>query len=516
MSLSHVGAYTRQTRAYEPDDPALRKKKISKLKLGELEHITREVRDLHKALMRALPESVFEPGFVPKLRDLLHRYVAMDLDLWLHSVRVLRRSELKGLIPGTTFLAVIGLAPLSEKIIVEVDLRFVYRVVDKLLGGNGIAIDIHRPLTEIEQGVFSYVVLKALALFQEAAVSPEQVALRLEDMRHDLRATADIVRHEDLWICASWKLNFDLDVGYVRALVPASLARRVLTQFPPADSVIMQRLHNRIRQRMVRLAGVTVEASIQAGRIELTKTDIRALDEGDIVLLEGSQLRIGGGQLSGRAQMTLGTGRRGILHGALQTQGHQVVFTIERIEISPAPAEHDPVVHHGEHANPEEVIAEYEDPHPGDEANDGAGTADDVEDEDYGIDDENMGDDEEYQEEGYEGEEGFEEQGGYSDQAYGEAGAGAEEVPIDDNDNLAEAEPLLGDIPVPVIVELGRVQLTADEVIRLRPGQIIELGRSPADPVDLVVAGKLLAKGELVEIEGALGVKLLSLVKDQG
>jgi flagellar motor switch protein FliM len=58
------------------------------------------------------------------------------------------------------------------------------------------------------------------------------------------------------------------------------------------------------------------------------------------------------------------------------------------------------------------------------------------------------------------------------------------------------------------------VQLTADEVIRLRAGQIIELGRSPADPVDLVVAGKLLAKGELVEIEGSLGVKILSLVKD--
>lgn len=58
------------------------------------------------------------------------------------------------------------------------------------------------------------------------------------------------------------------------------------------------------------------------------------------------------------------------------------------------------------------------------------------------------------------------------------------------------------------------MQLTADEVIRLRAGQIIELGRSPVDPVDLVVAGKLLAKGELVEIDGALGVKILKLVKE--
>ncbi len=64
------------------------------------------------------------------------------------------------------------------------------------------------------------------------------------------------------------------------------------------------------------------------------------------------------------------------------------------------------------------------------------------------------------------------------------------------------------------MVELGRVQLTADEIIRLRSGHIMELGRSPADPVDLVVNGKLLAKGELVEIEGSLGVKILSLMKE--
>lgn len=508
--MVNASAYTRQSRAYEPDDPDLKRKKIKRFKLGELEHIPREHRDLHRAMLHAMPEAFFERSFIHRIREVLTRYTNMDIDLWLHSVRLLRRSEVAALVPGISFIALIGLAPLPEKVLVEVDLRFVYRVVDRLLGGNGIAIDIHRPLTEIEQGVFSYVILKVLGLFYEGVVSPDQVAIRLEDMRHDLKSAADIVRREEHWVCVSWKMNFDLDVGYVRAFVPSGLARRVFGTKPSADTAIMKRMHDRIRRRMGRLSGVLVEAGIEGGRIELKKAEILGLGPGDIVLLEGTELQVSNRAIEGFATMSLGLARHGLIRGRVYTQGDGLVFEITKIEIKEVPAEHDPKIHHGELANPEEVIAEYEDPQ--EQANDGAPSRDDVDDEDFGIDDENEGDEEEYEEEQqYEGEQGYEDQQGYEGE---QAEGGGEEIPIDDNDNLAEAEPLLGDIPIAVIVELGRVQLTADEVIRLRAGQIIELGRSPTDPVDLVVAGKLLAKGELVEIEGALGVKILSLVKD--
>jgi flagellar motor switch protein FliM len=509
-----IGAYTRQVRAYEPDDPALRKKRIKRFRRGELERISRDVLDLHKAMLRAMPEGVFDHDFTRKVGEVVHRYAGMDIDLWLDSVRVLKRTELRALIPGITLINVIGLAPLAEKALLEVDLRFVYRVVDKLLGGNGMAIDIHRPLTEIEQGVFSYVVLKVLALFhQEAIVSPEQVAIRLEDMRSDLKSAADIIRHEEIWVCAAWKMNFDLDVGYIRVLVPASLARRILSASPPQDAGIQKRVHDRIRRRMNRLAGVVVDAPVEAGRIELTRDQFESLDPGDIVFFDATSLRLEQSEPAGEAQMLVGVGRRAIIHGNVRSEGQpgaaredkQLVFEISRLEIREVPPEHDPVVYHGEEKNPEEVIAEYED-HGDGESDDGTSTKDEEIDEDFGLDDENEGDDEEY--EGEEGQAYQEGEAGYDDQG------GGEEVPIDDSDNLAEAEPLLGDIPIAVIVELGRVQLTADEVIRLRAGQIIELHRSPVDPVDLVVAGKLLAKGELVEIDGALGVKILNLVKE--
>ncbi len=502
-----VHAYTRQSRTYEPNDPELKRKKVRRFRLSELERVPREHRDLHRALHLAMPEALFEPGFLGQVRQSIQQITQMDIDLWLHSVRVVKRTEMRAMIPGTTFLAVIGLAPMSQKILVELDLRFVYRVIDRLLGGHGIAVDIQRALTEIEQGVFSYLLLKVLGLFQGQITAPEQVAIRLEDMRNDLKSTADIVRHDDFWICVSLKMNFDLDVSWVRILIPNSLARTLAPGRPEPGTALFDRYNARIRQRMGRLNGVLVESVIDIGRIELSPDDLGSLDPGDIILLENTRATLADGGVAGGATMTVGLGRHGLIHGNLaqDPSSGRLVFEVSQIEISETPTPHDPQDIHGEHGNPEEVIAEYED-HP--ESDDGSDDADAERDEDYGLDDENEGDDEQYED--YQEEQPAE---GY-EEAPQEEYAQGEEIPVDDSDNLAEVGPLLGDIPINVVVELGRVQLTADEVIRLRPGQLLELGRSPTDPVDLVVNGKLLAKGELVEIEGALGVKILNLLKE--
>ena len=72
---------------------------------------------------------------------------------------------------------------------------------------------------------------------------------------------------------------------------------------------------------------------------------------------------------------------------------------------------------------------------------------------------------------------------------------------------------LLGDIPLQVTVELGRVAFSAEEVVSLHVGQIIDLNRVPNEPVELSVHGKVVARGELVEVEGQVGVRILSLVR---
>jgi hypothetical protein len=77
--------------------------------------------------------------------------------------------------------------------------------------------------------------------------------------------------------------------------------------------------------------------------------------------------------------------------------------------------------------------------------------------------------------------------------------------------NLADA---VLDSPVVVRVELGAVTLTAREWAALRAGDVIETGRRIAEPVVLRVAGRELARGELVNVEGELGVRVLEILDE--
>jgi len=68
------------------------------------------------------------------------------------------------------------------------------------------------------------------------------------------------------------------------------------------------------------------------------------------------------------------------------------------------------------------------------------------------------------------------------------------------------------DIPLDVTVELGRVRMLIKDVLELASGSIIELDRVAGEPVDLLVNGRLVAKGEVVVIEDNFGIRITEIV----
>ena len=73
-------------------------------------------------------------------------------------------------------------------------------------------------------------------------------------------------------------------------------------------------------------------------------------------------------------------------------------------------------------------------------------------------------------------------------------------------------ESLLRELPVQITCEIGRVTLSAKEVLELRPGTVLPVGRPLAGPVDLTAGGRVLARGELVDVEGEIGVRITEIV----
>jgi flagellar motor switch protein FliN len=70
----------------------------------------------------------------------------------------------------------------------------------------------------------------------------------------------------------------------------------------------------------------------------------------------------------------------------------------------------------------------------------------------------------------------------------------------------------LMDVGLTVSVELGRKDMKIREVLSLGPGKIIELDKLAGEPVDLLVNGKLLAKGEVVVVDENFGVRVTELI----
>ena len=67
---------------------------------------------------------------------------------------------------------------------------------------------------------------------------------------------------------------------------------------------------------------------------------------------------------------------------------------------------------------------------------------------------------------------------------------------------------LLLDIELPVTVRLGSTQMTFGDVMGLNSGSLVEFERAPEEPVEVLVNGRVVARGEMVVVQGNYGVRI--------
>ena len=80
---------------------------------------------------------------------------------------------------------------------------------------------------------------------------------------------------------------------------------------------------------------------------------------------------------------------------------------------------------------------------------------------------------------------------------------------------ISDMEVLL-DIPLSISVELGKAKCYVKDLLNLTVGSIVELDRLSGDPVDILVNGKIFAKGEVVVIDENFGVRIQEILSKGG
>jgi flagellar motor switch protein FliN/FliY len=103
------------------------------------------------------------------------------------------------------------------------------------------------------------------------------------------------------------------------------------------------------------------------------------------------------------------------------------------------------------------------------------------------------------------GEDQFESQDETQDRIYEELGGSV--APVDGGADLGR----LQNVPVELAVEIGRTRMTIGDALALGIGSVVTVGRLAGDPVDLLVNGRVIARGEVVAIEEELGLRITEI-----
>jgi flagellar motor switch protein FliM len=395
-----------------------------------MEHVSRAELLLEERLGWLMPE-VSTSGEVPaealsRLRQLFEEDVALRMD----SVQAILPTHLKNHITPPTVLASLCPSPHKARGLLEVEASLAHAAVDLLLGGAGDVIAL-RPLTEIEEGVLSFLLVEALKALAPY-VSPGVPRVRLEKMVRDVEEVLPSLMGERHLLAVQLRVSVGSHSGYLRLFLPESAV--ALATPPGGAPERRERIITRARHHASRLHGVTAALRVELGGFELTFDELSALEEKSVVLLpEPLTFRPDKGQ-GGPARIRTGAGRAGFLEANVQLHGRHYRATITNIvsgdipQAQPDSSGPSPEGHAVEQPKPEGAV-------------------------------------------------------------------------------------ILKDIPQHVTVELGRVNLNGEEIVGLHVGQVLELNRTPNENVELSVNGTVVARGELVESEGQVGVRIVQIIR---
>jgi flagellar motor switch protein FliM len=443
-----------------------------------LERIPRVQLDLMRRLEWMLPDGLLTGEIGEGIKQGMRRVFDEDVVIWLDYVHAVPPNALRKIMGDPTFLGVIAPTPHGARGLVELDLVLAHSIIDLLLGAPGESA-VARPLTEIEQGVLSWVLLETFKAFSPSAVEPGRHRLRLERLIDSLDEGMELFATESMVAVVELKILIGAAVsGYLRLHLPESVIKDAV---PPENSAYRRgRRLLRIQTNLKRLAGIRVPLRVEIGRVELTGRDIKALRPGDVMLVDELTTKANKGE-NGRARLRIGAGRAGWIEAAIELVNGRYQAKIESVVLGDEPPKVSSATAEPPQPAPPTAAQAPAPKQPAGEHEISSDTA---------ITD-------------------------LSEHVRAPRGRGweAERTTVNKPEDAlkADAAELLNDVPLQVVVELARIPVTAEELVSLHVGKILDLGHAPGEPVDLSVNGRIVARGELVEVEGQLGVRLVGM-----
>ena len=83
----------------------------------------------------------------------------------------------------------------------------------------------------------------------------------------------------------------------------------------------------------------------------------------------------------------------------------------------------------------------------------------------------------------------------------------------EDDDAIYHSSKFVEDVPLLIIAEIGRTQISVQKVLNLKKGNLVEFNKIVGEPMDVVVGGRLMARGEIVVVNERYGVRISEVTR---
>lgn len=263
-------------------DKDLHEQKIKLYDFKRPEKFTKEqmrtLQMLHENLARSLGTYL-----ATKLRTLV--------ELKVVSVEQLTYYEFTRSLPLLTMLAIFDIPAWDGRGLLELNLELVYAIIDRLLGGSGIGVQMDRALTDIEQGLIEELMRQVTALYREAWQTVVDVEFHLESLETNPLFAQIVSQNETVAL-----INFSTRIGQVEGMLNICLPHMVLEQI--MDKLTTRSWYagqtrsydKRFRQQMQSsLEKVMIPLSVTLGEAEVPVADLLNLQIGDCIQLNTSK-----------------------------------------------------------------------------------------------------------------------------------------------------------------------------------------------------------------------------------
>lgn len=265
-----------------------------------------EVR-LTEGLLNFLPRAGLKEDLQVAIRKTLHHYLA-DVGFFLERIETIAFKEFFTGLPSPCCVAVLSCEPFTQKGFVTLDPLLAHLVIEKLLGGKGSSFGELRPLTETEQGVVEFLLLKLLSQIHKLSGAKAKLHFRLEKMILEPSHIRGAGGEADPLIGLKFHVSLLQHSGFVNLHLPHPWVLEGFMKGLPQEPSDEERAEFKTRLRY--FDDFPCELWGALGETDLQYSELKSLEAGDVVLLDRSQVHSKGGDWEGDIRLHVGSGEQ--------------------------------------------------------------------------------------------------------------------------------------------------------------------------------------------------------------